>query len=217
MEKLNVRLENGIGEWYGKARFDHPSPASPEILAPLFAEGLVDVGYKAEIVPSVNGETIQDLHNRTAYALHRMIEQADREGVKSLIICTHAATLIAIGRALTGRMPDNIEEEDFRPFTCGLTRFERKGTVGSEGREVKMWEGEETEIPKVEWMGGRGVGGGWKLVVSGDCSFLSEGEERGWRFSGDESFDTAGLVKELDAGSGLGVVIEGRKNSPSRL
>ena len=37
------------------------------------------------------------------------------------------------------------------------------------------------------------------------------------RFSGDESFDSKGIVVELDAGSGLGVVIEGKKNSPSRL
>ena len=55
--------------------------------------------------------------------------------------------------------------------------------------------------------------------------FRTSNKNEGWnytnilcrRFSGDESFDSKGTVVELDAGSGLGVVIEGKKNSPSRL
>jgi transcription factor C subunit 7 len=187
------------------------------VLKELFPQ--YDESYRPVIKPSVNGESIEELHNRAAYALHRIIEQSDREGVNAICICTHAATLIAIGRVLTGRMPEDIAEEDFRPFTCGLSTFVRKGgkeNVGS-GRE---WEGPETKVPAVEWRDGKGVGGGWELKVSGDCSFLSGGEERGWRFSGDESFAAApGQGPALDAGSGLGVVIEGKKkaSSPSML
>ncbi|KAK0124438.1 hypothetical protein ONS95_009394 [Cadophora gregata] len=215
-----VRGENGIGEWYGMARFDHPSPAEPAVLKKLFPH--YDEEYKPTIKPSVNGETLGELHDRTAYALHRIIEQSDREGVKAILLCTHAATLIAIGRALTGRMPEDIAEEDFKPFTCGLSSFVRRGKENMEVG-VKEWEGPETEIPRVDWKGGRGVGGGWNITVSGDCSFLSGGEERGWRFSGDESFDlAAGAGASVDAGTGLGVVVEGKKAqgtslSPSRL
>lgn len=177
-----------------------------------------DEEYEPVIRPSVNGETIEQLHDRTAYALHRVIEQADREGVKAIIICTHAATLIAVGRALTGRMPEDVEEEDFRPFTCGLSTFARKEKILDDG--VGTWEGPETDIPAVRWREGKGVGGGWRLESSGECGFLSGGEERGWRFSGDESFVAA--PGALDAGTGLGVVIEGKKGpgsplSPSRL
>ncbi|KAI9055496.1 hypothetical protein LZ554_000447 [Drepanopeziza brunnea f. sp. 'monogermtubi'] len=222
-ETGKVRGENGIGEWYGLARFDHPSPAEPAVMKALFPH--YDERYKVAIKPSVNGETIDELHDRTAYALHRIIEQCDREGVKAIVLCTHAATLIAIGRALTGRMPEDIAEEDFRPFTCGLSTFVRRGR-GNMETTVKEWEGPETGIPKVDWKGGNGVGGGWNVTLSGDCSFLSGGEERGWRFSGDESFDLpAGQAPALDAGSGLGVVIEGNKtrtslsgsSGPSRL
>jgi len=99
--------------------------------------------------------------------------------MKAIVICTHGATLIAIGRALVGRMPDNIEEEDFKPFTCGLSTFARKGKENVATR-IREWEGPESEIPKVQWRDGKGVGGGWTLTVSGDCSFLSGGEERGW-------------------------------------
>ncbi|CZT51748.1 related to transcription initiation factor [Rhynchosporium secalis] len=219
-ETTKIRGENGIGEWYGMARFDHPSPAEPTVLKKLFPH--YDETYKPAIKPSVNGETIDELHDRAAYALHKIIEQCDSEGIKAVVLCTHAATLIAIGRALTGRMPEDIAEEDFRPFTCGLSTFVRRGKENVEKR-VKDWEGPEAFIPKLEWRGGRGVGGGWNLTLSGDCSFLSGGEERGWRFSGDESFDlTSGAAPSLDAGSGLGVVVEGKKSpniplSPSRL
>ncbi|TVY83263.1 Uncharacterized protein LSUE1_G002153, partial [Lachnellula suecica] len=214
-ETHKIRGENGVGEWYGLARFDHPSPAEPALLGSLFPR--FDEEYRPVIKPSVNGESIKELHDRTAYALHRIIEQSDREGVKAIVICTHAATLIAIGRALTGRMPEDIAEEDFRPFTCGLSTFVRKGKGGE---SVKEWEGPETEVPDVKWRDGKGVGGGWELKGSGDCSFLSGGEERGWRFSGDESFDAVtGNAPSLDAGSGLGVVVEGKKKAsgPSML
>ncbi|TVY57680.1 Uncharacterized protein LCER1_G004176 [Lachnellula cervina] len=212
---LKIRGENGIGEWYGLARFDHPSPADPAVLKTLFPR--YDETYTPVIKPSVNGENIEELHDRTAYALHRIIEQSDREGVKAIVICTHAATLIAIGRVLTGRMPEDIAEEDFRPFTCGLSTFVRRGKGVQAG--VEAWKGPESGIPSVEWRGGRGVGGGWKLKGSGECGFLSGGEERGWRFSGDESFVAEpGQAPALDAGSGLGVVVEGNKGSgPSRL
>jgi len=174
---LKIRGENGVGEWYGTARFDHPSPAEPPLLKTLFE--WYDEEYKPVIKPSVNGETIDGLHDRAAYALHRIIEQSDKEGVKTILICTHAATLIAIGRVLTGRMPEDIAEEDFRPFTCGVSTFVRKGKETGK-LEVEKWGGPESSIPKVAWRGGNGVGGGWDLTRSGDCSFLRGGEERGW-------------------------------------
>lgn len=212
---VNVRLENGIGEWYGTARFDHPSPATPSLLSTLFPPKLIDTSYEPSIIPSTNGESIRSLHERCAYALHHLIEQSDREGVEAICICTHAASLIAIGRVLVGRMPESIEEEDFRPFTCGVSVFQRKDNTCS--TTVEKWQGAGSQIPRVEWEGGSGVGGGWNMTVSGDCSFLSGGEERGWRFSGDESFHSnADKAAGLDAGSGLGVVIEGRKGSVAK-
>jgi transcription factor C subunit 7 len=168
--------ENGIGEWYGTARFDHPSPASPSVLKTFFPR--LNTEYEPVIRPSVNGESIEDLHDRSAYALHRIIEDCDRQGVRAIVLCTHAATLIALGRALTGRMPADVEEEDFRPFTCGLSRFVRRSVP--EAKQVEMWKGPESAIPETGWRDGSGVGGGWDLVESGDCSFLSGGEERGW-------------------------------------
>lgn len=176
-ETRKIRGENGIGEWYGTARFTHPSPAEPVLLKSLFER--YDENYQPVIKPNENGEKIEELHDRTAYALHKIIERSDKEGIKAICICTHAATLIALGRALTGHMPENIAEEDFLPFTCGVTTFVRRRKLKIELPKSE-WTGPGTKVPTISWRGGNGVGGGWEVKTNGDCSFLSGGEERGW-------------------------------------
>lgn len=52
---------------------------------------------------------MEEIHQRTKRALERIIERADHEGVECLVLCTHAATNIALGRALTG-------DPEVRPF-----------------------------------------------------------------------------------------------------
>lgn len=96
----------------------------------------------------------------------------------AILICTHAASLIAVGRALTGRMPEDICEEDFKTYTCGISKFKRRVIPWSWQRlkQVKAGEG----IPKIDWEHRRGVAGGWDCVSNGDCSHLDGGEERGW-------------------------------------
>ncbi|KAE9379041.1 phosphoglycerate mutase-like protein [Stipitochalara longipes BDJ] len=211
-ETKKIRAENGLGEWYGKARFDHPSPADRAVLKKLFPR--LDENYDPIIRPSTDGESIDELHDRVAYALHRIIEFSDKEGVKAIAICTHGATLIAIGRALVGRMPVEVEEQDFHPYTCGLSTFVRKGKENMQ-TDVKEWNGPHTPIPVVEWRGGNGVGGGWTMVLDGDCSYLKDGEERGWAFSGSEDFPAGkNTDKDQDAGE-LGIVVQGRSRPAS--
>ncbi|KAF2087107.1 phosphoglycerate mutase family protein [Saccharata proteae CBS 121410] len=181
-----VRVENGLGEFYGLARFDHPSPAPLSVLQSHFET--LHPTYTPLIVPSTNGESIPDLHDRIAYTLHRIIDtlDADPSCPRAILICTHAASMIAIGRALTGRMPEDIEEEDFKCFTCSLSRFERRRQEPNttvEVVDVEDWDSEKPNVvPRLDWRG-KGVRGGWDCTVNGDCSFLAGGEERGWRFS----------------------------------
>lgn len=184
--KLRIHVENGLGEFYGLARFDHPSPATLEILHTHFPDAL-QADHEPAIRPSVNGESLDTIHDRIAYCLHRVIAALDKDpkGPKALLICTHAASMICIGRALTGNMPEEFGEEDFRCFTCSLSKFERR--KGDAEKEVdgkkgeQLWDASEPEtVPEVGWRDGTGVGGGWECVVNGDCSFLEKGEERGW-------------------------------------
>ncbi|KAJ5774951.1 hypothetical protein N7457_009847 [Penicillium paradoxum] len=213
--ELDVRIENGLGEWFGATNFfDHPPHPTPETMSTHFPTLLQESNppYKPLLIPSRRGETITQLHNRVAIALEGIIAEIDAEiaaleaGLpldqrtsKSVLICAHAAPLIAMGRVLTGRMPDDSSEEDFNVFTAGLSTFKRR-----DGSATGQKEG-LTENPLAEgtkfirasravplWRGGRGVGGGWDCLANGDCSFLSGGAERGWHFDGEESFNTVG-------------------------
>lgn len=203
---LVIRGETGIGEWYGAAHFEHPVPASLETLDPLFP-GLIDPEYRPAVKPSRMGEGIMELHDRVAATMEALIAECDRDGVRAILLCSHAATIIALGRVLTGQMPDNVEVEDFRVFTCGLSVFRRRPSLVSEpmGTSAVM----RIASPKdgvvgqlgatgarnadhhdqgegvLDWTRGRGVSGGWDCELNSDCAHLSLGEERGWSvFSG---------------------------------
>ncbi|EEH15949.1 hypothetical protein PABG_06036 [Paracoccidioides brasiliensis Pb03] len=217
---LDVRMENGLGEWFGSSSFfTHPAPASPETLRILFPT-LLNSQYEPHVYPSANGETIAILHDRIATTLQAIIAQVDAEldeyerdnpaeqkQSRAILICTHAAPLIAIGRALTGDMPEDTCVEDFRPFTASLSTFVRKrrearGGGGGEASGEELFSGKG--VP--QWQGGIGVGGGWICVGNGDCGFLSGGEERGWHFNGEEDFDTTPAA-----------VLTGAEGSPAKL
>ncbi|PGH15905.1 hypothetical protein AJ79_02072 [Helicocarpus griseus UAMH5409] len=216
---LDVRMENGLCDWFGASSyFTHPGPSTPEKLQSLFPTILASPEtstntssrYQPHIYPSPNGESILKLHNRLATTLHAIIAEVDAEldayerdnpterQSHAIIICTHAAPLIAIGRALTGNMPEDTCVEDFRPFTAGLSTFVRRGR-GDGGIEDGEEEISGKKVPR--WQGGVGVGGGWDCVANGECGFLSGGEERGWHFNGEEDFDTTpAAAVQLDSG-----------------
>ncbi|KIW05063.1 hypothetical protein, variant [Verruconis gallopava] len=199
-----VLLESGFEEWYGETG-DHreqPSPLAYHLLRRNFfpdldlkwdeqREGDTDSrGADGVVRPNRYGESIEGLHNRVAYALHKTIERADREGWKTILICMHAAVMISIGRALTGRMPEDVTEEDFKCFTASLSQYNRRKPyrTARDVPAVDAWDfRQQDKVPRVQWEG-VGVMGGWDCVLNSDCSFLSGGEERGWHFSGDESF-----------------------------
>ncbi|OAX79533.1 hypothetical protein ACJ72_06146 [Emergomyces africanus] len=237
---LDVRVENGLGEWFGSSSsFTHPAPASPETLQALFptllsssdadapTSPLPHPAYKPHIYPSPNGENIAKLHNRVATTLEAIIAQVDAEleayerdnpteerQSYAILICTHAAPLIAMGRALTGDMPEDTCVEDFKPFTASLSTFVRRSGQGLESgnrnrnRELAQAQEDPTVVEVIsgkkvpQWHGGVGVGGGWDCVGNGECGFLSAGEERGWHFNGEEDFDTtpdAVVVTEIES------------------
>ena len=178
-------VEQGLGEFYGTARFQHPSPADMDELRRHFDH----LHSEAEpvVVPSTNGETIPQLHDRLAYCLSHLIARADQDpkGPKAILVCTHAAAIIAIGRVLTGRMPEDVSEEDFSCFTCGVSTFSRRAGAEASSKkgleEFGVWDAKNaSQVPDVQWQGGKGVGGGWECEKNSDCSFLENGEERGW-------------------------------------
>ncbi|MCJ1335766.1 hypothetical protein MMC09_001040 [Bachmanniomyces sp. S44760] len=181
--------DRGLGEWYGTARFDHPRAASDAILREFFPT----YTERTTITPPPNGETLDMLHERCAVAMQAIIQNEDQKSKadKAIVISTHAATMIAIARVLTGEMPKDVNEEDFKTFTCGISTFvrrregdnlHRRAIRAPAAEEEKEEEGVDGKAPSniSEWKNGKGVAGGWNCTVNSDCSHLPNGEERGW-------------------------------------
>jgi transcription factor C subunit 7 len=121
--------------------------------------GNLDHDYVSSINPALKGEKIVELHERVRNALNHIITTMDNDPgqPKTVLICTHAATMIAAGRVLTGRMPDDLDEDDFKCFTAGLSKYVRRSTDPD-----------------------RGVAGNWDCELNSETSYLSGGAERGW-------------------------------------
>jgi len=163
-----IRPEAGIAEYFGSAPFDHPQPADPAVLREMFPA--YDVSYESVRKASRKGETLTQLYERVAETMRGVVERCDAEGHRAVVLCTHAAVVIALGRILTGRIPETPDVDDFGAFTCGLSTY-RRGP-------------------------GRDAVGGWTCELNSDCSFLRNGAERGWMFSGDESFPGTGSMSQ---------------------
>ena len=150
--RLRVRGETGLGEWYGSAPFEHPVPATVDVLESHFP-ALLDHAYKPAVVPTRMGESVDELHNRVAATMEALIAECDRDGIRAVLLCSHAAVVIALGRVLTGLMPENIEVEDFRAFTCGLSVYRRRGSnkqsISGEG-QGKSGDGKRTTAASLD-------------------------------------------------------------------
>ncbi|KAK4106582.1 phosphoglycerate mutase-like protein [Parathielavia hyrcaniae] len=224
---LRIRGETGLGEWYGSADFEHPVPASLEKLDSLFP-GLLDLSYEPAVTPNRMGESIDALHDRVAAALEVLIAQCDRDGVRAILLCSHAAVIIALGRVLTGHRPTAVETPDFKCFTCGLSLYRRRQSseveAGGNNSRAKQTAAEHDanvqgqDSLASEFRGDRGLPGGWDCELNSDCAHLSLGEERGWAFSGDESFKdmAAGQSMLNTTTTGLGVAVDDKSRFSGR-
>ncbi|OAA74654.1 phosphoglycerate mutase family protein [Akanthomyces lecanii RCEF 1005] len=178
-DTVRIRGEHGVCEWFGAAPFEHPQPADAAELRGLFPA--YDADFVSPVKPRVHGETYAQLVARVRAAMQALIRRCDDEGRRSVVICSHAAVIIVLGRVLTGQHPDEMDTEDFKAFTCGLSVYAR-----GRGAEGKNTDGKSDNV------------GNWICERNSDCSFLSGGEERGWKFAGDESFPGTGSMSQDD-------------------
>lgn len=137
-----IRPENGLCEWFGSAPFEHPRPASPEVLKALFPA--YDDSYVSALTPSSKGETVAQLYARVAAATQAIIDRCDAEGTRAVVLCSHAAVIIILGRILTGEVPDSVEIDDFKAFTCGLSVYRRRPVTHRDVASPARQRGEPT-------------------------------------------------------------------------
>ncbi|KAK9238807.1 histidine phosphatase superfamily [Lipomyces kononenkoae] len=149
--KHDIHPENGFGEWYGRTRKTHPRAAPKEVLHSFFPR--VSLDYEPIAVPSTDGETMEELHDRAKFVLTAMIKDCNENHptITTVVICAHAATIIALGRALVGD-----DSFDVRTGTCSISVYDADPSENGIGK--------------------------WKCRENGSAQHLSRGEERHWSF-----------------------------------
>ena len=185
----------------------HPRPPLAALLKPHFARIDTDAHTPLLFAPQT-GESHQGIHDRAASFLRLLIAHVDEKypEVKSVLLVSHAATVIALGRAL---MKDR--ERDVRAGTCSLSSYTRRQTD-----DVKAEDGI----------------GQWECKLNGDCSFLTGGEQvsqvdqrecnhtdsclvhqRNWSFDQEEEMNEAGILELLHEAEAQAISAEADSSS----
>ncbi|ETW87257.1 hypothetical protein HETIRDRAFT_437817 [Heterobasidion irregulare TC 32-1] len=169
---LPIFIEHGLSEWYSPVAPDtglHPRPANAAALRAHFPE--IDPDAWASVwYPPRAGEDVQQVHDRAAGFVSAFVPEVPRRlthngggGPARVLLVSHAATVIALARALVGdrALP-------LRIACCSLTRVERKAGVVD---------------------GVQPIEGAWEARLLGDGSHLKDGNQRDWGFEDIEIAD----------------------------
>lgn len=149
---LPILIEHGLSEFYLSVQQGrHPRAKSASVLQQWFPR-IDPLAHDSLVYPNQKGETILEVHSRAEVTLRKLITitEARDPHVRHVIIFTHAATNIAMGRALTADSTLSI-----RSGTCSVGKYKRNASV-----------------PNV-----RDGLGQWTQTLNGDTSFLKAGEE----------------------------------------
>ena len=183
---LEIIIERGLGEWFkkeravektvidGKEELTVPLPANLELLQKVFAKDNLKMNkYWNLYTPNIKGETQQDIQERAVKGLPLIITKIEEEypELEHILICTHAATKIALGMAMLGY--DNLTEkfqdilegqpDHIRAGSCSLDKFTTPPII--QGKNVDFYQRD------------------WIMTMNGNTSFLSKGEEMHWDFT----------------------------------
>lgn len=157
-ERLSLELciEPGLAEWFGPVWPPesglHPSPRAAEHVVSHFPR--VSTRWTPLLYPDPRGESIPGVHARAQAVMQRIDARCQEWGVERLLIVSHAATIIALGRMLqTQGSYEDVRDRDIRAGTASVSKY-----VRSSPHEV------------------------WRQVYNGNTSFLPHGEERAWDF-----------------------------------
>lgn len=117
----------------------HPRPPSASKLHKHFPRVSID-GHDPLLYASRNGETFAGIHER-AEAFFKLLLEYMKERhpkVKRILLVSHAATVIALGRAIVGDRGMAV-----RAGTCSLSKYVRRETRNGEKWECELngWTG----------------------------------------------------------------------------
>ncbi|CDU26365.1 related to TFIIIC subunit, 55 kDa (transcription initiation factor) [Sporisorium scitamineum] len=152
--KLELVAEPGLAEWFPTAPPQtgiHPSPARAVYMQEFVPK--LSLSWSPLLYPENGGESISQLHARARRILDLIQQRCDQLGVTRVLICSHAAIIIAMGRVLLNDDADGKRTKFIGAGTASLSKYTRLAD-----------------------------GQGWKQELNGDASFLPGGVEREWHF-----------------------------------
>lgn len=174
--KLPLYVEHGIGEWFSPVAPGtglHPRPGSASSLKKYFP--LVDTRWATTWLPSRKGETVAEVHERTASFLQAFFARFDEyESApsdspdsdfgrhKNVLLVGHAASVITLTRELAGE-----KDMPIRVGCCSVTTLVPKTDAKRSGNGVG---------------GGNALVGQWDVTIKAGAEFLKGGVERDWGF-----------------------------------
>jgi transcription factor C subunit 7 len=122
---LPILVEHGLAEWYSPVKAGtglHPGPVSANELVPFFER--IDPSYNPTFLVTRKGESVPELYERGEDFLNAFIRrvEASSDMHERILLCTHAATVIALSQALLG---DKSVGRTLRVGCCTLSTFDR--------------------------------------------------------------------------------------------
>ncbi|KAJ7181708.1 phosphoglycerate mutase-like protein [Mycena crocata] len=160
-----IYVEHGISEWYSPVAPGtglHPRPGSATSLQAYFPGRIDAASWSSVYYPPRVGEDVAEVHARAGAFLDAFVPAVERAfpgAHRRVLLVSHAATTIALARALVGD-----RELPLRAGCCSLTEVVRKRDV----------------IP---------VLGGWDAVRLADGEHLKDGTSRDWGFEDIEIYN----------------------------
>ncbi|KAK0554184.1 hypothetical protein OC846_002195 [Tilletia horrida] len=180
---LPIHLEPGLTEWFPPVEPStanpkdtggvHPYPPTRALLESEFPEGSLapTLAWPPCLYADIAGEDVPQLHQRASDILRRIERQCELlyPDVRRILIVSHAATIIAMGRALVRKGPGAPWEEgaDAKGYhvgagTASLSQYDRPA-------DSRARIGDPSAI--------------FTHVLNGSCDHLERGLERDWNFA----------------------------------
>ncbi|KZV77740.1 phosphoglycerate mutase-like protein [Peniophora sp. CONT] len=187
-----IFIEHGLSEWYSPVEAGtglHPRPGPASSLE-RYNSNISSSGWQSVYLPSRLGEDVPEFHDRASDVVRALIPLAENnlpvEKHERILFMSHAATVIALARALSGQ-----PELPFRAGCASITVTRRK----EEGKDVV---------------------GAFEIVTLGSGKHLKDGLQRDWGFEDIQIADGKVVndkgvpgTEDEDAGpSGLQVPVE---------
>ncbi|KAN0065694.1 hypothetical protein ACQY0O_000824 [Thecaphora frezii] len=151
---LELVAEPGLAEWFPPVPTDsgvHPAPARAATMRKFVPR--LSLSWEPLLYPDSLGEDIPQLHARARRVLSLIQQRCHQLGVERVLLCSHAATLIALGRVL---LQDDAGGQRTKAINVGTATLSKYTRIGTSKR--------------------------WQQQLNGDGSFLKHGSERNWDF-----------------------------------